>query len=92
MKKIVLFTVMLAFITGTSVAVSSFYQSEVNSAVENSISNDGEKEKKEKESKDEKAAKEDKTKAKDCSSKESCCKKSSKSCEPKDAEKKKDKE
>lgn len=84
MKKIVLFTAILAFVAGSSIAVSSFYQSDVNAlndetSIAQSIDGDGDNAKKDSEESSEK--KEDCVKVKDCSSKSkaSCCKKGSKS-------------
>ena len=82
MKKIVLFTAILAFVAGSAIAVSSFYQSDVEAlndetAISQSIDGDGDNAKKDSKKSSEK--KNDTAKSKDCSSKSKCCKKGSKS-------------
>lgn len=89
MKKIVFFTAMLAFVAGTTIAVSSYDSKEV---IETSAVEDGNKEKKDKKSEDKDKKSETTatttTKSNDCASKKACCKKDAKAnCD----DKKKDK-
>lgn len=81
MKKIVFFTAMLAFVAGSTIAVSNFDAN----VIETSVVEDGDdKDKKEKKSKDKDAKAEatataTTTKSKDCASKKACCSKAKKS-------------
>jgi hypothetical protein len=90
MKKIILFTALMAFVAGSSIAVTTAYSNE-NSIEVASGGTEGDTKKDDKEAKkaDDKDKKASADKTKDCASTKQCCKKSTKSCDDK---KKKEKE
>ncbi len=89
MKKIILFTALLAFVAGTSIAVTTAYSDENSIEVTSGTEGDTKKDDKEAKKADDKDKKASTDKSKDCASTKQCCKKDSKSCDDK---KKKEKE
>lgn len=89
MKKIILFTALLAFVAGTSIAVTTVYSND--NSIEVTSGNEGDAKKDEKAAKtsDDKDKKASTDKSKDCASTKQCCKKGTKTCDDK---KKKEKE
>lgn len=89
MKKVVFITALLAFVAGTSFAVTSFYSGDTNGAsIENTNGEKGDKDKKE--DKEKASATTTEAKSKDCAEKQACCKKGKKAACSDDKKKEKD--